>query len=213
MYKVEMKGKRFGRYVVLRYVGENKAHESLWECKCDCGNIRVVPGVRLRKGGALSCGCYHRDEMVNRLTSHGLSESRIYDIWKELKQRCTNESNIKYKYYGEKGITVCDEWANSFISFYNWSIENGYNESLTIDRIDSNKGYNPSNCRWVSYKVQNNNKGNNVRIEMDGVVKTISEWCECYNVPFRRVSDRIRKGWDLRKALTTPPLKKNGQPL
>ena len=213
MYKVDMKGKRYGRYVVIRYMGENKRHESLWECKCDCGNIKVIPGIRLRKGGALSCGCLHKDEMIKRQTTHGLSHTRIHDIWKELKQRCTNKSNSKYKYYGEKGITVCDEWSNSFINFYNWSIENGYNDTLTIDRIDSSKGYDPSNCRWVSYKVQNNNKSDNKRYIIDGVNKTLSEWCQDYQVPFKRINNRISKGWDIYKALTTPPLKKNGKPL
>ena len=206
---IDLTGKRFGRWSVIRYIGYNRSNGAIWECECDCGTIKNVIGKHLRNGNSISCGCYHSDELSKRLTTHGKTNTRIYWIYRQMKYRCSNPHHCCYNIYGGKGITVCDDWANNFESFYNWSMEHGYTDELTIDRIDSSKGYDPSNCRWVSYKVQNNNTSRNVRYTINGETKTISEWCDIYNVPLNRVYNRTKElGWDIEKALKTPLIEK-----
>ena len=210
---IDISGKRFGKYTVLKYVGNNKHGMALWECRCDCGNIRTVVGSSLRKGVTVSCGCYHKEEVSKRKTTHGMSNTRIRTIWNHMIQRCTNPNNTAYKYYGQRGISVCNEWINDFQTFYKWSVENGYENGLTIDRIDTNKGYDPSNCRWVSRKVQQNNTNAVHNFTINGETKSLAEWCRIYNQHHETVRIRVlKRGWDIEKALTTPPLKKNGQP-
>ena len=210
---IDMTGKRFGRYTVLRYVGNDKHSCALWECKCDCGSIKTVLGSSLRKGVIVSCGCYHKEDLINRLTTHGMTHTRIREIWNCMKQRCYNPNHKHYKYYGGKGITICDEWLHDFITFYNWSMTNGYNDSLSIDRIDPNKGYDPSNCRWVSHKVQMNNQISNKHYEINGVSHTLAEWCEIYKAPQKRIRHRVCDlNWDILKALTTPLMRKYSHP-
>ena len=203
----DISGQRFGRYTVLRYVGNDKHGCALWECKCDCGVVKTVLGSSLRRGLIVSCGCYHKEDLANRLTTHGMTHTRIREIWNCIKQRCLNPNNTAYQYYGGRGITICDEWKTDFSSFSKWAMENGYDDTLTIDRIDTNKGYDPSNCRWVSRKVQMNNRRCTPHYEMNGESHTIAEWCEIYNLSHKLVSKRVKKlGWSLDKALLTPPL-------
>lgn len=205
---IDLTGKKFGRLTVVKFIGLDKRRNSIWECKCECGTTKNINGQHLRNGTVISCGCYISMITTERNTTHGLSHDRIYRIYYAMKERCYNQNNHKYNIYGNRGITICDEWLNDFQSFYKWSIENGYNENLTIDRIDNNKGYEPSNCRWVSVKVQSRNKSSNKIYEINGVKKTFIEWCEFYNVPRHLPYNRIRKGWNIIEALTTPPLKK-----
>ena len=122
-----------------------------------------------------------------------------------MRRRCNNPSYIGYEYYGGRGIKVCDEWQNNFEAFYNWSIENNYSIGLTLDRIDVNKNYEPSNCRWVTWKVQNNNTRFNHLITYKGETKTLTEWCETLNLPRDPIYSRLNKyGWSVERALTTP---------
>ncbi|MBQ2055435.1 MAG: hypothetical protein II489_03965 [Bacteroidaceae bacterium] len=130
-----------------------------------------------------------------------------------MKRRCYNPNNKFYAYYGVRGISICDEWLNDFTSFRDWAVSAGYDETLTIDRIDSDGNYEPSNCRWISRKAQVNNRRSNRFYEINGERKTIAEWCEIYNVPHERTRRRVvNDGWDILDALTTPPLKRNGTP-
>ena len=214
MGAIDMTGKRYGMLTVIRYAGHNKNGNRVWECKCDCGTIKMIEGSPLRKGITVSCGCYHKRDITERETIHGMSDTRLHNIWNHMKQRCSNKNNTAYKYYGGRGITVCNEWSNDFMSFYSWAMQNGYTEELTIDRIDTNKGYDPSNCRWVSRKVQMNNRNAVHKFTINGETKSIAEWCRIYNVPHERVRRRVmNEGWDIVTALTTPALKKNGKPL
>lgn len=127
-------------------------------CKCDCGNETIVLKANLVRGHTKSCGCNRSINARKLFTKHGQCGTRLYRIWVEMVHRCYLKSDTNYKKYGARGITVCDEWRNDFKSFYDWSMSNGYTDELTIDRIDSDGNYEPTNCRWATYKQQNLNR-------------------------------------------------------
>lgn len=129
------------------------------------------------------------------------TNKQLYICWKNIRQRCNNKNNKYYKYYGGKGIKVCDEW-NEYLVFENWAINNGYEEGLTIDRLDNSKGYSPQNCRWVDDFVQANNKTNNYLITYKNETKTIHQWAEIYNIKPNTLFMRLKRGWDIHRALT-----------
>ena len=135
-------------------------------------------------------------------TIHGMSHSRLHHIWNAMTQRCSNPKAISYKYYGGKGITVCDEWKSSFKSFYEWAMANGYADNLSIDRIDSNGNYEPSNCRWTTNKEQQNNTSYNHRLTYCGETHNITQWAEIIGISRMALYNRIRRGWDIERALT-----------
>lgn len=138
------------------------------------------------------------------VVKHGLSNTRLHKIWHSMYCRCYYPTTNQYKNYGGRGIKVCEEWKHTegFINFYNWAINNGYKENLTLDRIDNNKGYCPENCRWKTPKEQSNNRRNNVCYTFNGETKTSKQWCELYNVSQTTLLDRLKRGWTLEQALT-----------
>ena len=133
---------------------------------------------------------------------HGLSHTRIDNIYKAIISRCYNENNNRYSVYGEKGINVCNEWLSDKKKFFDWAFNNGYSENLTIDRIDPNGNYEPSNCRWVSCKVQANNKTNNRIIEFDGQSHTLAEWSDITGITVSTLWARLKRGWSVEDTLT-----------
>lgn len=184
---------RFGRLIVIDYAGTNKGRHALWKCKCDCGNIIITTGNNLRSGNTESCGCMASERLVRRNTKHGESQTRLYKIWRGMHTRCENKNRPDSKYYVMRGVTVCDEW-NSYETFRAWSMENGYNDSLSIDRIDNDKGYCPENCRWVTHKQQCNNRRNNIIVNYCGKNLTLAEYSDAIGIPYSTVYSTINKG-------------------
>lgn len=169
----DMTGMRFGRLTVLGYAGPNHRSDATWLCKCDCGTEVVVQGQSLRSGATLSCGCYMRE---SKTTHHG-SKERLYGIWSDMRFRCNNPKDKSYKYYGAKGVKVCDEWEHDYGAFRDWALANGYDpnakfQECTIDRINPFGNYEPSNCRWVDIATQERNKRTNY-VEQNNNVETV----------------------------------------
>lgn len=163
MKRLDLVGLRFGRLTVVKREGmDNTRKNTTWLCLCDCGNTVVASTCHLKTGHTKSCGCYKGKAegcvATQFKTKHGISRSRIYRILHGMKQRCTNPNAPKYHLYGGRGIRVCEEWYNDVQAFYNWAVSHGYVDGLTIDRIDNDKGYEPSNCRWVTIAEQNRNR-------------------------------------------------------
>lgn len=195
--KYDYVGKKFGRLYVESYAEDQLTPSGRriirYNCICDCGNKKVVSAWHLKSGKIVSCGCYKHEREIAANIKHGLHDTPLYSTWSCMKQRCKDMEN---PLYGGKGIRVCDEWVHDFKAFADWAFANGYDPLLTIDRIDNNKGYSPDNCRWVPAKVQSNNTNRNRYITINGVTKTLSQWCEVMNLKKDSVKARIYKGWN-----------------
>lgn len=180
-------GMRTKMLTVIKEAGKNKNRNNLWECQCDCGKVVNITANALRRG-QISCGC------MQGSVKHRQTNTRLYTIWTSMKRRCYNPHDKSYqKWYGAKGIRMCDEWKNDFMSFHDWAVSNGYAEDLTIDRIDSTGNYEPSNCRWVTSQVQAINKSNNVRFTYNGETLTETEWARRLKVEPTTIKRRFRK--------------------
>ena len=183
----DLTGKTFNRLTVIKRVYRNNSKKVYWKCRCVCGKETTVESSKLKGGYTKSCGCLNnenRNRHINELTTHNMSNSKLFEVWCSMRRRCENRKDKAYKWYGAKGVKVCDEWQGEggFQNFYNWSIKNGYKENLSIDRIDFNGNYEPSNCRWITQKEQCNNTSRNIYIDYRGERKTLSELCEMYNL-------------------------------
>lgn len=195
----DITGQRFGRLIIRNRVENSKFGHAQWLCECDCGNIIVAETGHLKSGHTQSCGCYKKERTIMCNTKHNKSDSRLYEIYHGIKKRCFNRNSVSYCYYGGRGISMCDDWLKSFQAFYDWAMENGYSDNLTIDRIDVNGNYEPSNCRWVDAIIQANNKRDNVFITVDGISMTIAEWSRRTGIDHRKIS---RKYKELRELLS-----------
>lgn len=196
----------FGRLTVIDRAGSDKSMNATWLCKCECGKEVVISGIYLRNGETKSCGCLHKEVAKKTMTTHGLSKTRLYKVWAGIKSRCYNPNNNNYKYYGAIGITMCDAWLNSFESFRNWSLQNGYDENAkaqecTIDRIDNNLSYSPDNCRWVNHVMQCNNQSSNKMFSYNGETHTMAEWERIFNMKYTTLRARIRRGASFEEAI------------
>lgn len=195
-------GKKYNHWTVLKKVESNKYGQLKWLCMCDCGKIKEQYLSHLKNGHSRSCGCCRTELLQNKNPRYGMSNLKIYNVWSSMKARCYSKTRIEYKYYGGRGIKICDEWLdreNGFMNFYNWAIKNGYQEGLSIDRIDVNGNYEPSNCRWVAQKVQANNTRRNVYITYNEETHTLKEWSDLLNLNYKMVFNRYRKGFSLQE--------------
>lgn len=190
--KINLKGSRFKKLLVLEETSLRDSSGSvIWKCQCDCGNIVYSSTRLLRTGDIVSCGCFHT-EFVKLLGKsnkmHGLCNSRLYTIYTNIKQRCFNKLNANYYNCGGRGIKVCDEWKDNFMNFYNWAMNNGYKDDLTIERIDVNGDYEPDNCKWILLCEQAWNK-RNTRKYIDG--RPLSVVCNEVGIDLNLVYQRI----------------------
>lgn len=191
----DLTGEKFGKLEVIG-IAETNTRKTYWICKCECGNYKNVRSDSLICGAIKSCGCLKKQQDKINLTanhSHKQSGTRLYKIWQGIKRRCYKKYDARYHRYGERGIKVCDEWKDNFINFYNWANNNGYSDELTIDRIDNNKNYTPENCRWVSIKTQCNNRSTNIKITIGNATKTLTEWCNIFELDYRKILGRYKR--------------------
>ena len=196
--RIDLTGQRFGKLLVESIAPKRKSgnqYVTMWNCVCDCGNKTVVRSGDLRNGKTITCG---NKRIHSHRATHGMRGTRIYNIWVCMKTRCNNISDDRY---GGRGISVCEEWKDDFQSFYDWSILNGYEDNLTIERKDVNGNYCPENCCWIPLAEQGLNKRNNVFIEINGEIKTLSEWSKEYNIPKETLRYRVKKGMSENKLL------------
>jgi hypothetical protein len=200
--RVNLIGEKFGKLLVKKESGRNKKGSVLWECLCDCGNITTVSTGALRSSNTTSCGCFRKENASNIFRKHYLKGTTEYCSWQLMKDRCYNENNKTFKYYGGKGIKVCDEWLNSPKQFVS-DMGLKPNREYTIDRINCNGNYEPSNCKWASKSEQSRNRSDSIRFTINNVEKSLHDWADIYNIEARVVYKRIWRGWDIMKALTT----------
>lgn len=204
----DLTGQKFGRLTVLKF-SYRKGTNYFWKCRCDCGNeIDVVSGS-LKRGLTKSCGCYNLEKIIERNTKHNLNDTRLHNIWVKMKQRCLNSKDVAYKNYGARGISVCDKWLNDFKAFYDWAINNGYSDNLTIERINVNGNYCPENCTWITKSQQCLNTRKNVFLTYNGMTKTIKEWADYFNVSYSAFFHRVERGWDIDRIFNQPYRKGN----
>ena len=198
---------QFGRLSVIERA-QNQGKRVMWRCLCECGAEIVTRGHHLTSGATQSCGCLNRERSSQFHTKHGGSQTRLYKEWSKIKQRCNNKNNDRWSDYGGRGIKVCKEWEESYEAFCDWAMENGYQDDLTIDRIDVNGNYEPGNCRWITNQAQQHNRRNNHYITYNGETRTITEWARMYGLSENGLVHRIQRGWSVERALKTPMKKK-----
>lgn len=207
-----MIGKKFGSLTVIRKAENHKWNDVRWECVCSCGRVAYRRTTDLNSGKVTDCG-NHAAEKLNLKygDSPRIAKTRLYKIYHDMIRRCEKPYREDYERYGGRGISVCDEWRNSYEAFRSWAINNGYSEELTIDRIDVNGNYSPENCKWSTYREQANNKRNNHIVEYHGKRFTLAELGRFVGIPGHIIGGRIRLGWDIERAVSTPIQPRGGK--
>lgn len=196
-------GDIFGRLVIVREV-EQTRNGRRFLCRCSCGAEKEIHLVKLSSGNTQSCGCLQREHQKTGSITHGLSKSRLYRIWSAMKYRCFNPRSTSYPYYGARGISVCSEWLK-FEPFCKWALECGYNDKSTIERIEVDGNYEPSNCKWISSCDQSSNTRKNLHITYLGETKILKDWAVSLGIKYSFLYKRICiNGWPPDKAFTTP---------
>lgn len=186
---IEMVGRKFARLTVIKEAGRNKHRRITWLCECECGREVVVLGSHLRNGNTKSCGCYHPD---HKREPHGKCRTDEYIVWRGMKERCNNKNNSHYKDYGGRGIQVCDRWINSFSNFLS-DMGKRPSSKHTLDRVDVNGNYEPSNCRWSTVEEQSSNKRNSVKIIHDGKEMTVPQIAKLTGISTGRLYRKAKK--------------------
>jgi len=192
---IDLTGQVFGRLTVISRAENSKNGGARWNCVCECSGECVVAANNLKNKHTQSCACYQKAQTSKASKTHGDSGTRLYEIYNGIKKRCYNPNTKRFADWGGRGIIMCDEWLNSFEAFKDWALVNGYNDTLSIDRIDNNGNYEPNNCNWSSPVEQNNNKRTNIYIELFGTTHTVTEWCRQFGFNHKKIRTRLRNGW------------------
>lgn len=192
MAAIDLTGKKFGRWTVIK--ADKDAKPRKWICRCECGTVRSVFERSLVSGKSVSCGCYQREASISSNTTHNMSRHRLYKIYMNMKSRCYNPKSEGFSEYGGRGIKICDEWLEAFDNFCDWSLENGYADCLTIDRIDNDGNYCPENCRWATVECQSNNRQNTIFFEFLGVKKSLKQWTQYMGWKYSKYYGRYYRG-------------------
>lgn len=199
---INMLGQKFTRLSVVQCEGPAPDRQITWKCICDCGNKVVVLGGSLRSGHTKSCGCLNLEQSIKRFTTHGMTETSTYAVWKNMLNRCNNPNVPAYKDYGGRGIKVCQQWL-SFDSFLKDMGERP--PSLFLDRIDNNKGYQKTNCRWATRTEQARNRRSNRFFTVSGKTMILADWAKSINTSPSTILDRLARGWSIEDACTQQP--------
>ena len=210
-------GKKFGKLTIVGFShkkqkfasgGKKNGNDFYYNCECDCGGKTTSRLADLKNGKAISCGCYRIERTKEHNKKYNIAnlwETKLYKIYSKMKDRCYNTNNKRYKDYGGRSITVCDEWKNNFQVFYDWAMSNGYEEGLSIDRINNDGNYEPNNCRFVNSVIQNNNKRNNYYITYKGKTQSAKQWADELCINYRTLKSRlVILKWSAERALLTP---------
>ena len=206
----DITGQRFGNLTVVAFDGMNKRREATWKCICTCGNEAVVTGHKLRSGWTKSCGCLQEQLRKSGIhKTHGMTNSKLYVIWQNMKHRCNDPNNNMFQNYGGRGIMVWKEWMSGFEPFLKWANETGYRDGLSIERIDVNGDYTPDNCKWITKEKQYLNRTDSHRITAFGKTQTIKEWADESGLKYDTIERRINQyGWSPEEAVTIKPHQK-----
>lgn len=196
-------GRKFGRLTVVSQLDRDRHGHRHWECKCECGKTITPSGQALKSGNTESCGCLKNEVIGSRRRTHGASKSGAYRSWCAMKERCYSEKHKNYDLYGGRGITVCDRWLHSFANFLADMGDRPYARA-TIERLDTNGNYEPTNCEWATQKEQCRNKRNNHTLTIDGETLTISEWADRAGLDPRVIWSRIDRKWSPEDAVKLP---------
>ena len=197
----DLTGNKYNMLTVLRRL-PNSGNNAVWECRCDCGNITKVTSGNLKNGSVKSCGCLRH---INTSATHNKTNTRLYRIWAAMKQRCYNSNYHAYKNYGGRGIAICDDWVNSFDNFYNWAIDNGYREDLSIERINVDDNYCPNNCTWITLAQQAQNRRSCYMFYYNNKEQNLSQWCNELSLDYKLIHNRIFKlKWSFERAISEP---------
>ena len=212
---IDLTDQKFGRLTVVERVGSTNHGAAKWRCVCECGKETVVIGEELRKGDVISCGCYAREiarktateNIAGKNKTHGLAGTPVYKEWVEMKRRCQNSNDTSFANYGERGITVCDRWRDSFDAFYKdvSTLPNFGKDGYTLNRIDNNGDYEPNNVEWADDIAQANNRRSNRCYYYAGERYTIAQLARAYNIPYRKLYKRLTiLQWNIERAINTP---------
>lgn len=200
----DLTGQKFGKLTVIKRAENDNRGNVQWLCQCECGNKKVVRGSSLKSGNSHSCGCLAIENVKTIMSTHKMAKTRLYKIWAGMKQRCINPNTTGFENYGGRGIDYIPEWEN-FETFKEWAIQSGYNDTLTIDRIDVNKGYSPQNCRWANETQQARNKRSNLYFTHQNQTRCLKDWATYLKIDYLLLYGRIvTRHWDFEKAINTP---------
>lgn len=199
---VDLTGQKFGKLKVIRRVENNKQGNAQFLCKCDCGKEIIVRSSNLIQKHTVSCGCLR----AITKTKHNSYKTRLYKVYRGMISRCLEKTNKEYSNYGARGITVCNEWKNNFLAFRDWALNNGYDENAkygecTIDRIDVNGNYEPSNCRWINLKLQAKNTTRTIKITYKGKTQCLKDWAEELKIDYQTLRKKLKKGYSFEKSI------------